>query len=262
MRPVVEGARSAGKALALLRLVAMHHPHGLRLTDAIELSGLDRSTVHRQLACLIEEGFVDRAQPSKRYRLGIEAMQLGVATAAMRPLVQRFKPVMEEFAQRTCDTVFLIVRSGDHALCLHREEGGHTESGLIVEPGIRRVLGVSAVGVGVLARLPDADVDATYSRRQPEYRTAGISLERLRDRVEETRSLGYSQAPDPRTGETRGVGCAVRLSDVSFAGVSVAALDARMSAGRRRELGGALVQALRSFEACAAGSGPRHSVMA
>lgn len=253
MKPPVVGARSAGKALELLRCVARHHPYGLRLTDAVELSGVDRSTVHRLLACLIEEGFVDRAPDSKRYRLGIEAMQLGLAPTAMTPIIQRFQPVMEDLAQRSGDTVFLMVRSGDHALCLHRQEGGAAESGLIVAPGLRRVLGVSAVGVGVLARLPDADIEAIYRRRQTEYRTAGVSWERLRDRVAETRCLGYSQAPDPRTNETRGVGCAVRLSDTSFAGVSVAALNARMSSGRRRALGDALVASLRSFEMCAVG---------
>ena len=248
MVPKVVGAQSAGKALELLRLVARHHPLGLRLTDAIALSGLDRSTVHRQLACLIEEGFVDRAPDSKRYRLGIEAMQLGVAPSATTPLVQRFRPVMEELARQSGDTVFLMVRSGDHALCLHREEARQPEDALIVAPGLRRVLGESAVGVGVLARWADADVDTTYRRHQMEYRKAGISLEWLRDCVAETRSLGYAQASDHRLREARGVGCAVRLSETAFAGLSVAARNARMSRARQRELGGALVDALRSFE--------------
>ncbi|MDO9434620.1 IclR family transcriptional regulator [Hydrogenophaga sp.] len=247
-QPKVTGTRSAGKALELLRLVARHHPQGVRLTDAIALSGLDRSTVHRQLACLIDEGFVDRATDSKRYRLGIEAMLLGVAPSATAPLVQRFRPLMEDLARQSGDTVFLMVRSGDHALCLHREEARQPEDALIVTPGIRRVLGESAVGVGVLARWADADIATTYSRREAEYRSAGISLPWLRDCVEETRSLGYSLASDHRTGEARGVGCAVRLSETAFAGVSLAARNARMPHRRQRELGGTLVEALQTFE--------------
>lgn len=251
MKPRVVGAGSAGKALELLRLVARHHPSGLRLTEAIALSGLDRSTVHRQLACLIEEGFVDRTPDSKRYRLGIEAMQLGVAPDANAHLVQRFLPVMEDVARQSGDTVFLMVRSGDHALCLHREEARQPEDALIVAPGIRRVLGVSAVGVGVLARWSDADVATTFERHPAEYRSAGITLPWLRDCVHETRSLGYARAADHRTGEARGVGCAVRLSATSFAGVSVAARNPRMSRERQRELGAALVKALRGFECSA-----------
>lgn len=248
MTPRVMGARSAGKALELLRLVARHHPQGLRLTEAIALSGLDRSTVHRQLACLIEEGFVDRAPDSKRYRLGIEAMQLGVAPSANAHLVQRFRPLMEDVARQSGDTVFLMARSGDHALCLHREEAHQPEEALIVAPGIRRVLGVSAVGMGVLARWSDDDIATTYERHQAEYRTAGISLAWLHDGVAQTRSLGYAQASDHRTGEARGVGCAVRLSDTGFVGVSVAARNVRMSRARQRELGDVLVSALRGFE--------------
>ena len=243
----VPGTHSAGKALALLRLVARHHPEGLRLTDAIALSGLDRSTVHRQLACLVEEGFVDRASDSKRYRLGIESMQLGLNSGAMAPLVQRFRPVVQAMACESGDTVFLVVRSGDHALCLHREDRVQPEHTLVVAPGIRRVLGASAVGVGVLAQWSDGDIEATYQRHLPAYRKAGLSFGGLSERIQATRDLGYSQVSDPRTVEARGVGCALRLSVTSFAGVSVAAPNARMPIARQRELGGALVAAMRSL---------------
>lgn len=248
-RPGITGAQSAGKALELLRLVSMNHLGGLRLSEAIEMSGLDRSTTHRLLACLIDEGFVDRAEPTRLYRLGIEAMQFGLVSAAMTPLIERFRPVVQELAQRSGDTVFLVVQSGDHALCVHREQGAYPVKALLVEPGTRRVLGASGVGVGVLARLRDSEVEAIYGRQKSEYRKIGMTLERLRHFVEETRRLGYSQTTDNYTGEARGVGCAVRLSDASFAGISISAINARMTLERRRELGKALVEALRPFEA-------------
>ncbi|MGE4244260.1 IclR family transcriptional regulator [Ramlibacter sp.] len=248
-RPGITGAQSAGKALELLRLVSMNHLEGLRLSDAVELSGLDRSTTHRLLACLVDEGFVDRAEPLRRYRLGMEAMQFGLLSTAMTPLVERFRHVLRDLAQRSGDTAFLVVQSGDHALCIHREEGAYPIKALLVEVGTRRVLGASGVGVGVLARLQDAEVDAIYGRQKSEYRKIGLTLEGLRRFVEETRKLGYSQTPDHTTGEARGVGCAVRLSDTSYAGISLAAINARMTTERRRELGKALVEALRPFEA-------------
>ena len=243
----VTGAHSAGKALFLLRHVAAHHPQGLRLTDLIELSGLDRSTTHRLLACLIEEGFVDRALPSKLYRLGIEAMQFGLASSSMVPLIERFRPVMQSLAQLSGDTVFLVVRSGDHALCLHREEGSYPIKAFVIQPGTRRPLGMSSVGVGILARFAETDVDATYSRLRPDYRRAGISLDKLRGLIHETRKLGFSQMTDLNV-DTKGVGCAVRLSSNGYAGVSIAAINSRMPAQRRRELGGVLAESLRPFE--------------
>ena len=116
----ISGAQSAGKVLKLLKIVGARHPHGVRLKEVIAESGQDRSTAHRLLACLVEEGFVQRSPIGKVYRLDMEAMQLGLGADGLAPMVERFRPVMKRLARSTGDTVFLVVRSGDHALCLHR----------------------------------------------------------------------------------------------------------------------------------------------
>lgn len=177
----IAGAQSASKVLSLLRQVGIHHPQGIRLTQLIEATGQDRSTAHRLLACLIEEGFVERAHPTKLYRLGLEAMQLGLVSAGMAPVVERFRPVMQRVARQTGDTVFLIVRSGDHSLCLHREEGTYPVKAFVIEPGSRRLLGVSSVGLGILARLDDAEVADIYGRHASEYLSWGVTLDKLGD---------------------------------------------------------------------------------
>lgn len=244
----ITGAQSAAKVLSLLRQVGIHHPQGIRLTQLIEATGQDRSTAHRLLACLIEEGFVERAHPTKLYRLGLEAMQLGLVSAGMAPVVERFRPVMQRVARQTGDTVFLIVRSGDHALCLHREEGAYPIKAFVIEPGSRRLLGVSSVGVGILARLDDAEVASIYGRHATEYLSWGLTLDKLRTFVREARKTGFVEMSDLRTEETAGVGCAFRLSSNSYAGISVAAINSRMPVQRRRELGAQLKEELRSFE--------------
>lgn len=237
----VSGSQSAGKVLALLRLVGAHHPQGVRLRDLIDASGQDRSTAHRLLACLVDEGFVERAAPGKLYRLGMEAMQLGLVSAGMVPVVERFRPVMQKIARQTGDTVFLVVRSGDHALCLHREEGPYPIKAFVVEPGTRRLLGFSSVGVAVLAHLPDSQMHENHARHLAEYTRLGMSADRLSRLVQATRKVGFSEMTDVRTEETSGVGCAFRLSSNSYAGISVAAINSRMPHARRLEVGAQLV---------------------
>jgi DNA-binding IclR family transcriptional regulator len=240
----ISGVQSASKVLALLKLVGSHQPEGVRLKDLIAESGQDRSTAHRLLACLVDSGFVERTPAGKRYRLGLEAAQLGLACDGLSLMVDRFRPLMRMLAQETGDTVFLIVRSADHALCLHREEGPYPIKAFIVTPGSRRLLGLSSVGLGVLARWSDAEIGALHARHAAEYARSGVTLERLAGLVQKTRELGYAEVSDFRREETSGVGCAVRLSGTADAGLSIAAINSRMPPERRQALGRRLVQAL------------------
>jgi len=243
----VFGTQSASKVLDLLKRVGFHHPQGVRLRDLISESGLDRSTTHRLLACLLDTGFIERAPPGKLYRLGMEAMQLGLLSAGMVPVVERFRPVMQRIARQTGDTVFLVVRSGDHAQCLHREEGTYPIKAFVVEPGTRRLLGMSSVGISVLATLPDSETQATFERNAAAYERAGISLDRLQRLVRTTRQNGFAETTDPRTAETSGVGCAFRLSSQTHAGISVAAINSRMPPERRKEIGARLLREVQAL---------------
>lgn len=238
----VSGAQSASRALALLKLVSNHHPQGVRLKDLIAETGQDRSTVHRLLACLVDEGFLERVTPSKSYRLGMEAMQLGLISAGMTSVVERFKPVMQRIARQSGDTVYLIVRGGDHAMCLHREVGPYPIKAFVIEPGSRRLLGVSAAGMSILSSLPDAEVQAHFARHEAEYGRLRMTADQLMRVVRETRRNGYAESHDFRQDETNGVGCGFRLARNSHAGISIAAINSRMQPERRQELGAQLAR--------------------
>ncbi|MGE4244259.1 IclR family transcriptional regulator [Ramlibacter sp.] len=241
------GTRSAAKALALLRLVGLHHPGGVRLTDLIASSGQDRSTAHRLLACLEEYGFVERALPSKAYRLGLSALEMGLVSTGMRPVVERFLPLMRRLARQTDDTVFLMVRSADHVLCLHREEGTYPVKVLTAKPGMRLLLGISLAGVAIMAHMEEPEVVAAYERYEEEYRMSGVSLPRLCKAWLRTRAAGFADLTDHRHEVTRGVACAIRYSPNSFVGISIAAINSRMPKQRRAELGASLSRELQTL---------------
>lgn len=236
------GTQSASKVLALLKIVGARHPDGVRLKELILESGFDRSTTHRLLTCLMQEGFVERTAPHKLYRLDMEAMQLGLVSAGMVVVVERYRSVMQRIARSTGDTVFLILRTGDHALCLHREEGSYPIKAFVVAPGTQRLLGFSSVGIAVLAGLPDAETVAHHHRHASGYARLGLPLARLRQLVRAARSQGFAETHDINTMETAGVGCAFRLSSNSHAGISIAAINSRMPALRRQELGAELMR--------------------
>jgi len=242
-----QGTQSAAKALALLRHVGTHHPDGVRLTDLISLTGQDRSTAHRLLACLLEHGYVERTAPAKSYRLGLASLEMGLASADMAPVVERFRPLMQRAARQSEDTVFLMVRSGDHSYCLHREEGGYPVKALLTGPGIRMLMGMSLSGVAMMAYLEDAEIEASYARHEEEYLRNGVPLFKLRNAIAKARACGFSQATDHRQEVTRGVGCAIRFSRNSLVGISIAAINSRMPRPRRLQLGEFLATELREF---------------
>lgn len=236
-------SQSHTKVLSLLRLVGAHNKEGLRLTDLIALSGLGRSTTHRLLGCLTDEGFVERIPETKRYRLGLEAMQLGLAAAEHDSVGDILGGAMQRLARMTDDTVFIMVRSGHQVLCVKREEGAFPVRALLIEPGMRRLLGLSTTGIHMLSTLPDEDVEDHYARHDKEYREHGVPLQALLRLVHETREAGYTeQAFFSR--QVYGVGFSVSLSPTVRAGLAVAAIQARMSPDRRREISQLLHEAL------------------
>ncbi|RYX90410.1 MAG: IclR family transcriptional regulator [Comamonadaceae bacterium] len=248
MRKAVEanGAQSAAKVLTLLRLVGAHNTQGPRLTDLIEQSGYDRSTTHRLLACLAEEGFVEHIPGTKRYRLGLESIQLGLMASDTSSVAELFQPVIRRVARKVGDTVFLMVRSGDHALCLRREEGSFPVKIFLVEPGMRRLLGLSTVGVSMLAALPDEDITSIHKRHSAEYGRQKVTIESLRELVAQCRAAGFAEQAFFMK-EVYGVGCSVQISPTVHAGVSIAGINSRMTASRRREIGLMLKEELASM---------------
>ena len=109
--------------------------------------------------------------------------------------------------------------------------------------------------VGRHASLPEAEVAAHYARHAQAYGGLGLSRDKMERMLRATRRAGFSEMTDFRTEETSGVGCAFRLSSNSYAGISMAAINSRMPALRRRELGAQLVQDAQAL-AWTAESGP------
>ena len=235
--PETTGTQSATRALVLLRHIGARSAEGVRLTDLTALTGMDKSTVHRLLACLMEEGFVARVPDSKRYRLGMESAQRGLVASDMAPLVDRFRPLMLKIARLSEESVFLVARSGHHALCVHRENGVRAVSPSSVQPGKRRVLGLSAVGVGILAQAPDTELEATYRQNAPQYECVGATFSILHGLIDATRERGFSEMTSFGPMGTSGVGCALAISNTTRIGISIAGANLRMGPERRRELG-------------------------
>ncbi len=243
-KPSTAGAQSLRRSLQLLRLLAQHQEEGLKLTDVITASGLERSTAHRLLSCLVEEQFAERDTGGKVYRLGIDAMQLGFASMRRVPLVDSCRALMQKLARMSGDTVFLVIRQGDYCVCLHREEGHFPVRVFTTDVGGRRLLGIGAGGLALMAALSDVEIGRITERHAAEYAQAGFTPASIAQAVKQTRQQGFSEIVDTITLGVCGVGCTFSASLTTLAAISFGAITTRLPATRRKEMGPLLLAQL------------------
>ncbi|WP_082055318.1 helix-turn-helix domain-containing protein [Cupriavidus basilensis] len=233
--PAIPGVQSLERAFTLLCLLAEHHESGLTLPQLVAQTGIDRTTAHRMLRYLTHAGFAVQDEPGKRFRLGMAAMALGLRTMNRSPLASACATRMKALARKTGDTVFLIVRIGDHGYCMHAEEGSHRVQHFHLLNGSTRLLGQGTASMALLAKLEDEEIVAHYARHRAEYEGSGLSLLKLQRGVERSRKLGYALAG---AGGVAGVGYAFALPFAGEAAISIVSTASRMPVARRHEIGG------------------------
>ena len=235
-KPLTGGAQSIRRALHLLRLLAQHDDRGLNLQQITAMSGLERSTAHRLLSCLVEEQFARRSE-ERLYHLGIDAMQIGFSAMHRAPIADTLRPLAKRLCRLSGDTVFLVVQQGDHALCLLREHGDFPVRIFTIDVGEKRLLGMGAGGLALLASFDDASIMEVHKRHAQTYQAAGLSREILLARVENARSRGYAEIVDGITQGISGVGYAFQISDIARVAISFGAISPRLDSARRRAMG-------------------------
>lgn len=239
----IQGARSLRRAVGLLRALSTRTATGWRLSDLAEDTGLDHTTVHRMLGCLVQERLVTRVADSRRYTLGPLAFELGVAAAPYFSIERLAGSRLAKLAADTRDIVFLNVRSGYESVCVARYEGGKALKAYTVDVGTRRALSLSAGGVAMLVRLPRAEQARIEAHNlQSIVRRGEARQTAVRRMLQRSRRLGYGFNLDDIIPGISALGVAICLpGGEPVASISLGARDANLEAPRR----GLLLERLR-----------------
>lgn len=231
------GPRTLRRGLAVLAALRDQGNQGLSVTDLARQTGIQRPTIYRLLAALLEAGLVSTIQGSKKYRaeLGGEP-----DVVSPDPRVRQMLPILKRLADRTGDAVFLVVRDGDESVSLHREIGSYPVQILATYAGKRQPLGVGSGGMAILAALSDEIAHAVVGRNSgklDEY--GGMTPHEMHRLIENTRSRGYAVVGNHAVRGALGVGCALLdAQGAPLLAVSVTAIIDRMPAQRQREIAG------------------------
>lgn len=234
----LESIQSIERAAAILEAVAAGDGHGRRLIDIAADTGLRKATAHRILGTLAQVGLIEQDEHTSRFHLGLRLLSLGMTAAGRYGLADLASECMLGLAERTHDTVYLTVRSGNEAVCVDRVTGMFPIKTLSLNVGDRRPLGVGAGNLAMLAWLPDDEVRQIVAANAQQYPHFGkLDAATIMALVEASRELGYAFNDRLILAGMRAVGVPVMGHDGRpVAALSVAAISERMSAARRADI--------------------------
>ncbi len=115
---------TVSKALQVLQAFSYEHPV-LGVSELSRRLGMGKSSVHRVLTTLAEQGFVTKTADD-RYRLGLKLHELGQLVVSSLELRQVAHAPIERLHAESGETVHVAVLEGADAMYVHRIEAQST----------------------------------------------------------------------------------------------------------------------------------------
>ncbi len=171
--PKTSSVQSIERAIAILKAFSPEKEE-LGVTELSRKLDLHKSTVSRLLTSLQREGLVEENLVTRKYRLGMALVTLGGLVLQRLDVTQAARPLMQELANATQETVILAVKDGDEAVNV-----AQIPSSQLVKHiewiGRRTPLHCTAVGKVLLAYSPMTEQKAFIARGLPRYTPDTIS---------------------------------------------------------------------------------------
>jgi DNA-binding IclR family transcriptional regulator len=199
-----------------------------------EKLGLHKSTVHRLLAVLQHNGFVEREPGCTTYQLGWRIFELGMAAAARLDILERAKPFVTQLVETTGETAHLgVLRQGEVVSVVNVESRYTVRTPATV--GRHIPLHCTSQGKAILACLPVDQVARrlkgyVFSKHSP---NTIVSKERFLTDLALVASRGYAVDNEEYEEGLRCIAAPVHdHSDVVAGAVSIAGPAFRVTGSR------------------------------
>jgi IclR family KDG regulon transcriptional repressor len=193
------------------------------VTDLARRLGIAKSTAHRLLATLTDEGLLEQHPTTGRYRLGLAVFDMAAAAQSV-DLHEAVLTPMTELRNRSGETVQVAVLDGRDVVYVERLDSPNTLR-LFLEVGRRNSAHSTGCGKALLAFLSPDQLDRTLRGWRLVAKTPHtiVDADLLRRDLAEARRRGY--AVNRRESEAGVISVAAPIRDVSgraIAAISVA----------------------------------------
>lgn len=115
-------APALDKGLDILEFLSSQ-PNGLTRTEIVKAIGRSPSEIYRMLERLVARDYVSRSIEGDRYAITMKLFVLGSQHPPVRRLVARAQPLMDEFTERTRQSVHLAMPDRGEAVVVAQASG-------------------------------------------------------------------------------------------------------------------------------------------
>lgn len=116
--------QTINRAVQVLKVFSFNEKE-LSLTEISERLGISKSSIQRILYTLTEEGFLEKNERSKTYKLGMELYFLGNLVESNSHLLSITKKFMQELNTKTGETITLNIIHNNKRKCIAYEHAKH-----------------------------------------------------------------------------------------------------------------------------------------
>ncbi|GLV12551.1 IclR family transcriptional regulator [Alicyclobacillus hesperidum] len=182
---------SLKNALHALKCFTPEEPE-LGITQIADKLGLSKSTVHRVMTTLAEEGFVRRDEQTHRYRLGLSVLSLGGIIMSNLEICREGQHLLEEFVNRFDETVHLAVLEDYATVYVSKLECKHPVQ-IATHLGRKNPLHCTSSGKVILAYQDSTVIDEVIRRGlRPMTPNTITHPDTLRQLLSQIRKDGYA----------------------------------------------------------------------
>lgn len=223
--------------MALVRAV-QHHSQGVTITDLARELGIPKSSVYRLLATLSRQNWVVETPDTGRYRLGLGLLEVGAQALSTLNVREVARPHLERLWAQSRETVHLGVLDGTEVIYVVKYESPETIR-LYSEVGRRAPLFCTGLGKALLMAMAEDTREALIARIVFSSRTSRTLTDpaALRRDLEAAQARGYAIDDTEHEEGVRCAACAFGSEQGTFAAISIAGPQFRMTNERLADLG-------------------------
>src|SRR5665648_547409 len=224
--------------------ILLQHGSTMHMTKIAEKLGLYPSTIHRILDTLRHWGYVEQEPKSQKYRLGLKALELGMAKLHQMDLVREATPCLKELVNQCNETVHLGALDGREVLYLAKEESSQTIR-MISYVGKRAPLHCTALGKVLLAHLSAEERKKTLGEKVLRRLTENTITdeEELEKELGKVREQGFALDREENAKDVRCIAAPIRnYQGKVIAAISISSPIFRIDKKAQNNLKGALIE--------------------